>query len=82
MERVKTELIKAAFEAESTRGFCYSVTKPKSGGILRILTETQEDRKLSLKVTEGKNTNVHMVNDLIDSIFLSIKSDDLRTGHS
>jgi hypothetical protein len=54
----------------------HSVTKlqnPKKFGNVRILTETQEDRKLRAEVTERKRTDTNMVKVLIDNVFLAIK---------
>jgi regulator of PEP synthase PpsR (kinase-PPPase family) len=45
----------------------------KKGGIVQILTETQEDRKLRVEVTECKKTNADMVKVLIDNVILAIK---------
>jgi hypothetical protein len=56
VEQVKIGLPKAAFEAKSTH--MDSVTKLqnlKRGGKIRILTETQEDQKLRVEVTESKD---------------------------
>jgi hypothetical protein len=41
----------------------------KTGGTVQILTETQEDRKLKVEVTEHKNTNANMVKILTDNVF-------------
>jgi hypothetical protein len=45
----------------------------KKGGIVRILTETKEDWKLSVEVTERKRTDADMVKILIGNVILAIK---------
>jgi regulator of PEP synthase PpsR (kinase-PPPase family) len=45
----------------------------KKGGIVGILTETQEDKKLRVEVTECKMTNADVVKILIDNVILAIK---------
>jgi hypothetical protein len=45
----------------------------KKGGIVQILTKTQEDRKLRVEVTERKKTNADLVKVLIENIILAIK---------
>jgi hypothetical protein len=57
----------------------------KKGGIVRILTKTQDDRKLRAEVTERKQTNIDMVKVLTDDVILAMKinaSIAFRTGLS
>jgi phage FluMu gp28-like protein len=45
----------------------------KKDGIAQILTETQEDWKLKIEVTERKKTNAYIVKVLIDNVMRAIK---------
>jgi hypothetical protein len=45
----------------------------KKGGIVRILTETQEDRKLRAEVTESEKSNADLVKILIGNVIPAIK---------
>jgi hypothetical protein len=64
-------LTKVASEVKVHMDSIIKLQNLKKGGIVRILTETQEDRKLRVEVTECRNTNLDMVKVLIDNVLLA-----------
>jgi hypothetical protein len=73
VERVEIGLPKAALKQKVHMGSVIKSQNLNKDGIVRILTETHEDCKFRVEITECKEPNANLVNVLIDNVILAIK---------